>query len=413
VNLVYFRRLLGTSRENGVFDSRDTSYIRRCRLFRTLLLVGHFVEKDFAVVEREDIERLVGLANDVNRSSKSKRDFNLDVKFLWKQLFPERDEKGRIAENLFPYAVRHLSGKVDRSKAKLRGDKFSLDEFERLVTAFGSDPRMQCLLTVTLESLSRPQELLGRRLKDVELCDNYAKIYISEHGKEGVGFLRVIDSYPYLIRWLSVHPLRKNPSAYLFINTGRLNAYAQFKPPAASKLIQERCRSIGIEKPITLYSLKRNGVTLMRLSGKSDLDIQHTARWTSTRQMTAYDLSTQEESFKVELIKRGRIKADPKYANFAPTSKKCIICNTENGLTDTFCANCQRPLDRAAIEAEAKEKDERLANMTGTLNEMAAKQERLETMFLQALASMDPATARKKLTLELVKKFLETDKATE
>ena len=49
------------------------------------------------------------------------------------------------------------------------------------------------------------------RLRDIELFDNYAKVHISEHGKEGIGLLQCIDSYPHVIRWLDKHPLRKDP----------------------------------------------------------------------------------------------------------------------------------------------------------------------------------------------------------
>ncbi|MFH1134253.1 MAG: hypothetical protein V1735_07250, partial [Nanoarchaeota archaeon] len=47
VNLRHFRKLMGSAKEKGVFDIRDTSYIRRLRLFRTLLLAGHYIDKDF------------------------------------------------------------------------------------------------------------------------------------------------------------------------------------------------------------------------------------------------------------------------------------------------------------------------------------------------------------------------------
>ncbi|MFH1409806.1 MAG: tyrosine-type recombinase/integrase [Nanoarchaeota archaeon] len=387
-NVQYIRKFLGTATWKGLFDARDTSYIRRLRLFRTMLMAGHFIQKDFKDAEREDVDQIVGFANDHNRSPKTKRDFIIDLKFIWKQLFPERDEKGRIDETLIPYAVRHLSSKIDKSKERMRGDKFSLQEFERLLKAFGDDPRMQCLLTVALESLARPQELLGRRIRNVELFDNYAKIYITEHGKEGIGFLRVIDSYPYLARWLGVHPLRDDPDAFLFINTGRMNQYQQLKPFAAAKLLRTRASTIGIHKPLTLYSLKRNGITLMRLAGRSDLDIQHTARWTSTKQLKTYDLSNQEESFKIELIKRGRIKADKAHEEFTPTSKTCTFCGTENGMADTFCTTCKRPLNREAIELEAKEQEEKFRLINEQLANLMNKQEQMENKIETMPAAM-------------------------
>ncbi len=403
-NLAYFRKLI------KAFEVRDNSFIHRLRVMRSLLIVTFSLEKDLVKATRDDIDDVMTYANSVNHSPKSKENFVTDLKFIWRQLFPERDEKGRVDETMVPYVVRHLNTKVDKSRQKVRPDKFSLDEFERLVQAFASEPRMQALLMVSIESLGRPQEILGRCIGDVEMHDNYAKITISEHGKEGIGILRIIDSHPYLAKWLAVHPLRKNKSAPLFVNLGSRNRNKRMTPFAASKLIRERCAAIGIDKPITLYSLKRNGVTMLRLSGKSDLDIQHIARWTSTKQIHTYDMSGQEESFKIELIKRGKIKADKDHKHLVPTIKKCLFCETENGFSEGFCTNCKRPLDRETIEQEAKQKEEQFHTVSQQLQEMAAKQERLETMFLQALAHMGTDKAKKKLTPELVKKFIEVEK---
>ena len=369
-NIKYFKQLFTK------FEARDTSFIRRIRLFRTFLIVNHVLDKDLAEVTREEIDTLMAFAHSVNKSSKSKRDFALDTKFLWRQLFPELDQKGRVDDTITPYPVRHLTGKQDKSKEKLRGDKFSIEEFERLIQSFSDDPRMQCLLTVSLESLGRPQELLGRKIKDVELSENYAKIYITEHGKEGVGFLRIIDSYFYLTQWLSKHPNRKDGNAWLFCNTGRVNRYKQMTPFGANKLIRGRCSKLGIDKPITMYSLKRNGVTIMRLQGKSDVEIQHTARWTSTKQLKTYDMSNQEESFKLELVRRGKIKAEGKFKEYAPTSKKCAFCGQDNGIAEGFCSVCNRPLDKEVLERELAEKEikeKELSDLKEQMAQMVAK----------------------------------------
>lgn len=392
VNKKYFEKLFNK------FEARDNSYIRRLRLLRTFIIINYVLDMDLVKVERDDIDKVMAYSHTVNKSPKSKRDFALDTKFLWRQLFPEKDEKGRIDETLTPYAVRHLSGKIDKSKEKLRGDKFSFDEYERLLQAFSDDERMQCLLAVTLESLARPQELLGRKIKNVELHDNYAMIYITEHGKEGTGFLRIIDSYVYLARWLDKHPMKGDNEAYLFVNTGRVNRYKQMTPYGANKLIRNRCEKIGINKPITLYSLKRNGVTMMRLQGKSDLDIQHTARWTSTKQLKTYDLSNQEESFKIELIKRGIIKADEQHKQFAPVNKKCLFCGTSNALTDTICSKCSRLLDREAIEKEADAKKKELDTLKKQVDDIPSK-------ILSQLANLPELQEALKLISEKKKKL--------
>ena len=66
------------------------------------------------------------------------------------------------------------------------------------VVSFSNDPRMQFYLTLSLESLE-DKEILYTKVKDVELYDNYVKIWISEHGKKEQDFCKCIDSYPILL----------------------------------------------------------------------------------------------------------------------------------------------------------------------------------------------------------------------
>lgn len=351
-NLKYFYSLMNR------FEANDISYIRRLRLLRSFLIVCHAIEKDLSVVTRDDIDKMVIFANQKNNAAKTKKDFITDLKHMWRIILPEKDEQGRVDDSIVPYVVRHLSSKVDKSREKMRKDRLTMDEFEKIIGSFGNDARMQALLSLKFESLGRPQELLGRNVEDVEIHENFAKVYIAEHGKEGIGFLRCIDSFYYLSKWLNEHPLKNNSKAPLFINLGTRGKYERLKPAAANKLVRERCRMLGIVKPITLYSFKRNGVTVSRLRGDSDVDIQHRARWTSTRQLKTYDMSTQDDSFKIELIKRGIIKPDKKYADVKPLSRKCMFCNSDNGIAEKVCANCRRPLDREVIEKEEKRKDE-------------------------------------------------------
>lgn len=197
----------------------------------------------------------------------------------------------------------------------------------------------------TFESLARPQELLWRKIKDLELHDNYALINISDHGKEGIGLLKCIDAYAYLVSWLNVHPYKNNPESFLL-----LNEYGkQYKPVAINKHLRIACERLGINKPVTCYSLKRNGVTFMRLQGKTDVEIQHTARWTSTKQLKIYDMSEQRDTIKLELVKRGLIKPDEQTKEYEPKTKPCLFCKALNKVTDVACVKCNRPLDRERI----------------------------------------------------------------
>ncbi|MEA2037549.1 MAG: hypothetical protein U9O94_08620 [Nanoarchaeota archaeon] len=219
-NVDYFERMF------EVYETKDLSYVRRIRLNMTFKLILAGTEKDLSSIDseedRREVDKIFAFMHQHYKSPKSKSDFIRDLKHIWKILFPEKDERGRTDETLVPYVVRHLNAKMDKSKEKRKKDKLTFEEFEKLVRYFGNDAQMQFYLMFANESLVRPQEACYLRIGDVELFDNYGKIYLSEHGKEGIrGFLRCIDSFPYLTEWLKKHPYKVDKDAFLFVMEGR------------------------------------------------------------------------------------------------------------------------------------------------------------------------------------------------
>ncbi|MDA2934371.1 site-specific integrase [Acidobacteria bacterium AH-259-D05] len=375
-NLKYFRKLFTH------FEARDLSYIGRHRMLQTMRLICYLTSKDLADCTRDDINLIMASMHKVYQTPKSKQTFISNFKYIFRILFPEMDEKERPDETIVPYVVRHLSTKVDKSAHKLRKDKLTWEELEHLVNYFSNDVRIQAYLTLALESLARPQELLYIRIKDIELHDNYAKLFITEHGKEGPGLLQCIDSYPYLLKWLEVHPLKKDKDAFLFINTGNTNRCKQLKPSNINKLIRIACKDLQIDKPITCYSLKRNGVTIRRLRGDTDMEIQHAARWTSTKQLKTYDLSNQDDAFKKELEKRGLL---PSTKDTKPKIQTCVYCNKTAGFGETLCRQCKRPLDRHAIRTEQLEKDKEINQLKQELKNIKDQIELLKQQSIPGL----------------------------
>lgn len=372
-NLACFRALAQS------LAARDSSYARRHRIMQSLRLICDATTRSLRDCDRADVDAIMARAHERLRSPKSKETFIADIKHIFKLLYPERDRRGRADETVFPYPVRHLSRRIDKSRERMRDDKFTWEEFEQLVGYFASDPRMQCYLTFALESLGRPQELLYLRLRDVELHDDYAKVYLREHGKEGIGLLQCIDSYAYLLKWLDAHPYARDPESFLFVNTGATGG-RQLRPENINKMIRRGCKALGITKPITCYSLKRNGVTIRRLRGESDLEIQRAARWTSTKQLKTYDLSNQDDAFRLALQKRGLLPADD---GAKIEERPCAFCGTRIGFADTVCRTCKHAAKPASVR-------EKLADDSAELNSLREEVRQLrEGMALMRQEVMD------------------------
>ncbi len=377
-NLKYFKKLF------ALFEARDLSYIRRLRVIHSYKFIIHSTIKDISKCEREDINKIMTSMHKTHKSPHSKETFVKDLKVIWKILFPEKDQKGREDELIVPYPVRHLSGKVHISRQKLRKDKFTWEIFEKIMNYFANEPMMQYFLIQSVESLARPQELCYVRIGDIEHHASYAKIYLSEHGKEGPGILQCIDSYPYLLKWLKVHPYFKDEKAFLFLTRGDKNRYKQTSPVNINKQIRKACKGLSINLPITCYSLKRNGVTFRRLRGESDMEIQHAARWTSTKQLKTYDLSSQDEAFKLALEKRGLIS--PKKQTMKSSHvQNCPFCDEDVGFTDSICPKCKHLIDRSTILDEVG-KDEKIKNLTNTITDLTNRFDGIKQEILRDLA---------------------------
>lgn len=399
-NLKHYRAL------HSIFQAKDTSYVRRTRLLQSLTFICDHTTKYLPELTREDINEIMASMHDAYKAPKSKETFIRDTRHIWKTLFPETDTHGRSDDTITPYAVRHLSARIDKSRQKMRKDKLTQTEIDQLIEYFNKDPRIQAYITLALESLARPQEILYLKIGNTELHDNHAVIWLTEHGKEGTGLLQCIDSYPYLLKWLSQHPNANNKNAPLFLNTGNTNTLKKLRPENINKMLHTACKVLGIDKPITCYSLKRNGVTMRRLNGQTDMEIQHAARWTSTKHLQAYDLSNQTEALNRELQKRGLAPNTP--TTPPQKNKTCAYCNATNGKTETICQNCKRPLNRTAIIQEAQQKEQQVQQLQ---NQIATLNQQFEAAKTQMLKEIMTTITQNKKTKQPKPQPTETEKA--
>ncbi|MDD5132979.1 MAG: site-specific integrase [Candidatus Nanoarchaeia archaeon] len=324
------------------FEVNDLSYIRRNRLFDTINLLFYYIDCD---IKKAGVKESNYLIKELRTfiSPIRLKNYEKDIKRIGRILFD-----GDIPEFFSKFKIR-----VDVSRQKAREDKLTYDEFRNIVNFFNGDKLMQSYLTLSFETLVRPQELFYTKIKDLEINGNYAIIQISEHGKEGVKKLLCIDSFPYLMSMYNEHKFKNNPNALLFLNKYQ----NQLTPYAINKKIKKALQKLEINKPITCYSLKRFGITYRRLIGDSDVEIQRLAGWKSTRQMKVYDQSNQDDIFRLQLIKKGIIK-DDKFSNQLPKTKPCDFCGELIGFAETNCPNCKRIVDKDLIKKELIKQEE-------------------------------------------------------
>ncbi|MDO8480180.1 MAG: site-specific integrase [Nanoarchaeota archaeon] len=387
VNVEYFKKLITE------FEYKDTSYIRRIQFFKALRKTCALTDKDLSSLTREDIKEMVAKLNKVHKTINSRRDFVNYNKAIWKSLFPEKDAKDRPDDTIVPYAWR-IKVNADPSLQTDKKDKLTDTEYTRIQRVLSKDPRMQLYFSLMFECLARPQELCYLNLENIQMFDNYARIRVGEHGKEGTKTLQVVDSYFYLAEWLNHHPLQgKKGKIPLFITQGNNSKFERLSPKHANKILHRTLTTLGIDKPITNYSFKRNGVTSRFVSGEPAQNIQKIAGWTSTNQLKTYDLSDQEAFLEEELIRKGVMKEQDRGKKRVISYRQCAFCNTINPKSRELCGSCKRPLDRDTVLNAEREKESMLRNQLKEqekqMAEMAVKFNQINE-FMNAVTKGNP-----------------------
>jgi hypothetical protein len=133
-NVKYFKDLCKS------FDAKDLSYARRTRALDSLKLITYFLDKDLKECNRDDIDYLMSRMHKTYKTVSSKKSFIKDLKAIWRVLFPEKDHLGRVDETICPYVVRHISRRIDKSKEKRRNEKYTIEEFEKIIRFFDGNP---------------------------------------------------------------------------------------------------------------------------------------------------------------------------------------------------------------------------------------------------------------------------------
>jgi len=378
-NLAYFRRI------NAHFKAVDLSYVRRLRIFNTLVFVCDCTEKDLAACGRHDMNLIMERLHEVNKTIESKQTVIKQIKALWRVLFPELDGQGRPDETLTPYVVRHLSARMDISKRVERNDYFTEEEYLKIINYLGHDPRLQAFFKISFECYARPQAMLYLKIGDVTLLDDYAEIECRAHGKEGPRlFPPVIASYPYLIKWLKEHPLKHDKNAYLFINTGNTNRLKQLRVEAINNALKKACKDLQIDKPIRCYSFKRTTINYDAENDENPITVMYNAGWTSISRFDSYKKKKPRHIYNRQLINKG-LKNEEKPAINLKEQKKCHFCNTPVGFSEVICPQCSRPLDQQKIAEKAEAKEQEIGQLKQEIS-MLTKQ--FDSFKQQVLAGM-------------------------
>jgi integrase/recombinase XerD len=308
------------------------SALRVYTYIAVLLQAKKVIRKPFRECSKEDIQHYINYIED---------NYSLATQILRKSILKLFFKVMYGNNEYYPDTVRWIKLKVNKDKQKkeeqLSYDQFLTEDEIKLLIDTANTIQRKALIAVGYETGARPEELLNIRIKDIMFDNKGAKVIL--RGKTVERVTRVIAYLPLLKQWLSIHPFRNDPNAYLWLSESSNCKWKPIGIQTVEKTFKTIMRKAGIQKRPRLYILRHSRAT-------------HLANKLTEAQMCAYfgwQLGTKVVQRYIHLagvktddalLELAGVKVDKDNESSALKVRYCKRCNEMLSPNHEFCIRC-------------------------------------------------------------------------
>lgn len=151
-----------------------------------------------------------------------------------------------------------LKRQKETKKELQKSDLLTRDEIREILKHL-SRPIDKALFMILFETKCRQSEIINLKMKDVTFYDSYAEVYIRE-SKTSQRNIPIVESIPYLARYLEDYPHREDTEAYFIVHKwkGRYKKYSLF---SFNRLLTRNTKFL--KKKVYTHLLRHTGLTEM------------------------------------------------------------------------------------------------------------------------------------------------------
>jgi integrase/RNA polymerase subunit RPABC4/transcription elongation factor Spt4 len=233
----------------------ERSSLRTILYIQVLLRVKKVIRRPFRECTKEDIQHYINYLEDKGYRPSTLLTYKSIIKKFFKVVYGNNE--------YYPDAVRWIKLKVSKDKQReeeqLSYDQFLTEDEIKLLIDTASTIQQKALIAVGYETGARPEELLNIRIKDILFDSKGAKVIL--RGKTVERVTRVIAYVSLLKQWLSVHPFKNDPNAYLWLSEATNHHWRPLGISAVEKTIRRIMKQAGIQKRPRLYILRHSRAT--------------------------------------------------------------------------------------------------------------------------------------------------------
>lgn len=210
------------------------------------------------------------------------------------------------------------------------------------------NPRDKALFAVQFEAGCRSGELFDLRVRDVFDSEHTVGIHVD--GKQGERPVHLIDSVPYLQRWLTEHPGGENDYLWSKLHTPEQPSYNTWL-----KYFKDAAERAGVSKAVTPTNFRKSNTRWLVNGGMPQSRIEdRQGRKRGSDHTQRYLAYFGEESNELEYMRfHGKDVKEKKGEDIGPLD--CPRCGQETPREGDRCMYCGFALSHQAAQ-EAKEK---------------------------------------------------------
>jgi integrase/recombinase XerD len=334
----------------GISDSTRYSYTNH---LRSLAL---YLEKPLKDASKRDLKRYFASLNGKYEKGTLKQ-IKIEVKRFYRWLYDLEDE--------YPECVKWIkTGNVDND---LTHDQLVTEDELKALVEVARNPRDRAMIQVTYEGALRKGELMSLKVKNVEIT-KYG-VALNVNGKTGVRRIPLINSAPSLQMWLSHHPNKDNPEAYLWVPIGTHKEKKTLNYSFFGRLLKRLSSDAGLKKKVYPHLLRHSQLTKIAKK-KSDSVLKGYAGWTGSSRMPRVYVHLSNADIEREMLEFHGVAEEEEEEPSPLKPRDCPRCGFKNPAGSRYCARCSLALDpEAYLEAE-RERQEEITNLKVELDNL-------------------------------------------
>jgi len=257
-----------------------------------------------------------------------------------------------LPRHQYPDQVINLNGGNNKRKVPIRPEDLITKNDIASLLKYCSYYRDEAMIVTLYESACRLGEFVNMNIEHLNFDDKGIVLVVS--GKTGERRIRLIESVPYLQKWLENHPLKEHK--------GSNPLWCALKKPhnritnGSVALIMKKIKSrSGISKKLNPHNFRHSRLTELA-KYLSDSKLKVFAGWTGNSSMTGVYVHLSGVDLDGDLFRIAGVDTEEEKMKVSPLKvKKCERCQTENPGTAEFCVLCGMPFNKALLVKDTLE----------------------------------------------------------